>query len=273
MWNMKYCRRVHLPTRLVLYFAVLAGCAAPALPQDAAIDGFQAGNYRDAKGNAIRYRLFIPQDLESSARYPLVLFLHGLEAFGSDNRKQISGMDYAGSHAWTNPLSQSLNPAFVLAPQCPRGKFWANPLTRNPTRELKRVVALLDYLMSEYPIDPDRIYVTGQSLGAYGTWALISSYPGKFAAAVTVCGGGRTGKARALANLPIWVFHGTIDPIVPVIESRRMVSAIRKAGGSPMYTEYKFMLHNIWNLAYADPAMLLWLFQQRRLTHATPLSI
>lgn len=210
------------------------------------------------------YQLFTPAGYESGSKYPLVLFLHGLEALGSDNKKQISGMDYAGSHIWTKPQGQAVYPCFVLAPQCPRGAFWANPITRNPTGQLERVVEILDYLIRQYPIDPDRIYVTGQSLGGFGVWALISNYPDRFAAAVPVCGGGRTGKVRAIAHVPVWAFHGSADPIVPVFESRRMIAAIRKAGGDPKFTEYKFVLHNVWNLAYADPEMVIWLFHQRR---------
>ncbi len=227
------------------------------------IDGFRAEVFKDGKGKTMPYRLYIPRIQGDGARYPLVVFLHGFEARGSDNRKQLQGMDRAGSHVWASPVIQADNPCFVLAPQCPLGGLWANPLTRNPTGSLRRLVDLVGDIVKRYPVETDRIYVTGQSMGAFGAWALISNYP-LFAAAVPVCGGGRAGKARTLATIPVWAFHGSMDPVVPVFESRRMISAIRKAGGNPMYTEYSHKLHNVWNLAYSDSKMVQWLFSQRR---------
>lgn len=261
--TVEYCS-IGLFLRRVVSSVLLILLVAIARSQSEESDGFQAGIYKDGHGRTMPNRLFRPAGYESGSRYPLVLFLHGFEALGRDNKKQISGMDYAGSHIWANSLSQAAFPCFVLAPQCPKGSFWANPVTRNPTKSLRLVVDMLDSLIRQYPIDPDRIYVTGQSLGGFGTWALIGNYPNRFAAAIPVCGGGRTGKARALAKVPVWAFHGSADPFVPVFELRRMIHAIRKAGGDPRYTEYKHMLHNVWNLAYADPEMISWLFQQRR---------
>lgn len=232
--------------------------------EESVTSGFRAGLYRTAKGKELPYRLFVPAAGDSGSRYPLVLFLHGFEALGKDNKKQISGMDYAGSHVWTKSESQRTYPCFVLAPQCPKGSFWANTLTRKPSGILTCVVDLIRELMKQYPIDPDRLYVTGQSLGGFGTWALLTYYNDMFAAGVPVCGGGRTRAAASLRNVPIWAFHGAGDPIVIVFESRRMISAIRKAGGMPRYTEYQWKLHNIWNRAYAEPELLEWLFQQRR---------
>ncbi|MBI1791366.1 MAG: phospholipase, partial [Acidobacteria bacterium] len=112
--------------------------------------------------------------------------------------------------------------------------------------------------------------VTGQSLGGFGVWALIGAFPGRFAAAVPVCGGGNTRKAPSLVHLPIWAFHNAGDPVVWVLESRRMIGALRKAGGSPKYTEYPGGLHNSWDRAYHEPELLPWLFALRNsLTPAT----
>lgn len=232
--------------------------------EESTTSSFRAGLYRAENGKELPYRLFVPADGDSGDGCPLVLFLHGFEALGKDNKKQISGMDYAGSHIWTKPENQREFPCFVLAPQCPKGSFWANTLTRKPGRHLVLVVDLIQDLMKRYPIDPDRLYVTGQSLGGFGTWALLSFYPDMFAAGIPVCGGGRTRAAAALRNVPIWAFHGVGDPIVIVFESRRMISAIRKAGGMPRYTEYPWRLHNVWNSAYAEPELVQWLFHQRR---------
>lgn len=202
------------------------------------------------------YRLYRPVDVRGAR--PLILFLHGFEALGSDNRKQISGKDYAGSHAWTS------RDCFVVAPQCPLGRAWASVVTRRPSRHLRRVVNLLDALAGELPVDPDRVYVTGQSLGGFGTWALIGEYPERFAAAAPVCGGGRVRDAKAMAGIPVWAFHGALDPIVLPRESRRMVSALQRAGGQPIYTEFPMVLHNAWDLAYANPLLIEWMLAQRR---------
>ncbi|MEO7648947.1 MAG: prolyl oligopeptidase family serine peptidase, partial [Bryobacteraceae bacterium] len=117
---------------------------------------------------------------------------------------------------------------------------------------------------ARYAIDPARIYVTGQSLGGYGTWSAIAKRPDLFAAAVPVCGGGSTRKAKEIAEVPVWAFHNTFDPIVLARESRRMISAIRKAGGNPIYTEFPVGLHNAWDPAYEQPGLVAWLLAQRK---------
>ncbi|MEO7649256.1 MAG: prolyl oligopeptidase family serine peptidase, partial [Bryobacteraceae bacterium] len=184
--------------------------------------------YRTARGQKLPYRLYVPEDYNPAEKYPLVLFLHGFEALGSDNLKQVSGFDYQGSHVWTK------HRCFVLAPQCPIGGAWALPVSRRPSRYLTRALELLDDVRARYAIDPARIYVTGQSLGGYGTWSAIAKRPDLFAAAVPVCGGGSARKAKDIAEVPVWAFHNTFDPIVLARESRRMISAIRKAGGNPI---------------------------------------
>jgi predicted peptidase len=225
--------------------------------------GFGAAVFKAADGGALPYRLFAPAQ-PIGGRYPLVLFLHGFEALGNDNKKQISGMDGTGSRVWTSSANQSRHPCLVLAPQCPRGALWANPFTRNPTVQLRRVMELLREIQTHYPVDAERIYVTGQSMGGFGTWALLTEYPGYFAAGIPVCGGGSTKSAGLLADTAIWAFHGSADPVVPVHESRRMVAAIRKAGGSPRYTEYPHKMHKIWNKAYFEPGLVTWTFRQSR---------
>lgn len=248
---------------------VVLACFAAVLPVAGSADrgesdGFAAGIYRDTEGDAMPYRLYSPVALNPAVKYPLVLFLHGFEGLGKDNEKQISGMDFAGTHTWVMAHNQAAYPCFVLAPQCPIGGLWANPLTRKPTRHLRRAVALIEELRVGLPIDRNRVYVTGQSLGGYGAWAAVSYFPDFFAAAVPVCGGGRTGRARYLVGTPVWAFHGSLDPIIWPRESRRMVAALRKAGGNPRYTEFKFVGHKAWNAAYTHPELVPWLFSQAR---------
>lgn len=248
---------------------VVLACFAAWVPVAGSADrgeseGFVAGMYRDSEGGTLPYRLYSPVVLNPSGKYPLVLFLHGLEALGEDNAKQISGMDFAGTHAWVMLHHQAVYPCFVLAPQCPVGGLWTNPITRKPSKHLRRAVAMIEELSRELPIDPDRIYVTGQSMGGYGAWAAISYFPDFFAAAVPVCGGGRTGRARYIVGTPVWAFHGSLDPIIWPRESRRMIAALRKAGGNPRYTEFRFVGHSAWDAAYLHPELVPWLFSQAR---------
>ena len=119
-------------------------------------------------------------------------------------------------------------------------------------------------MQKEYSIDPQRIYLTGLSMGGYGTWDLLARKPDLFAAGVPVCGGGDESTAEQIANIPIWVFHGDLDSAVPVSRSRTMVEALKKAGGHPKYSEYPGVEHNSWDKAYADPELMKWLFAQKR---------
>jgi predicted peptidase len=120
----------------------------------------------------------------------------------------------------------------------------------------------------EFAIDSSRIYLTGQSLGGRGTWDIISKRPDVFAAAVPLCGDGNTSRIVAARNVPIWVFHGANDPLVPVAGSREMVAALQRAGSPVKYTEYPDVEHNVWTRAYVDPELHEWLFRQRRATAA-----
>jgi len=126
------------------------------------------------------------------------------------------------------------------------------------------VLDLIEALCNEYRIDKARIYLTGVSMGGYGTWDLISRRPELFAAAIPVCGGGDPAQAEKLAKLPIGAFHGDADPLVPVERPRDMIAAIKKAGGEPTYTEYKGVGHDAWTPTYRDNKVLDWLFEQKK---------
>jgi predicted peptidase len=129
---------------------------------------------------------------------------------------------------------------------------------------MKLLLGLIDSLEKTLPIDKSRIYVTGLSMGGYGTWDLISRRPERFAAAVPVCGGGDEGQAANAAKVPVWAFHGGKDGVVIPERSRNMVEALKTAGATPKYTEYPEVGHDSWNKAYADPEMMKWLFSQKR---------
>lgn len=222
-------------------------------------DRFDEGVDTDVGGSRLPYRLYRP-DRDLDGNHPLVLYLHGAGERGTDNRKHIEvhlGKEGAVGGAFACEPVQTDHPHFFLAPQCPNGTSWRGTVA-------EAAVALVRKLMQELPVDPDRIYVTGISMGGYGTFYVAESHPTLFAAAVPQSGGGEPRSAARITQLPLWVFHGALDDVVPVTASRVMVEAIRAAGGTPRYTEYPTLGHDIWDTAYSEPALLDWLFTQRR---------
>ena len=194
------------------------------------------------------YLLFLPQGYEGSAkRWPLMLFLHGAGESGSDLAK-------VKTHGPPKMVESKPDFPFILvSPQSPR-MGW-NVETLN---------ALLDDILQNYRVDPDRVYLTGLSMGGYGTWALAEAHPERFAAIVPICGGGNPADAPKLASLPIWVFHGAKDPTVPLRRSQEMVEAIKAAGGNPKFTIYPEAGHDSWTETYNNPELYRWLLEQKR---------
>jgi predicted peptidase len=225
------------------------------------IDGFIGRTYRSASGETMPYRLFVPPSYNDERRYPLVLWLHGAGGAGKNNIAQISADQISGTRTWTRPQNQTKYPAFVLVPQNPGN--WVNSLDEL-SPEMLLVLGIIDSVQAEFKIDAGRIYVAGQSDGGYGTWNLITQRPDIFAAAIPLCGGGDPRSAGRLSKMPLWVFHGRRDDVIPVSESRKMIAAIQKAGGRPRYTEYSRVGHDVWKPAFAEPELVAWLFAQRK---------
>lgn len=231
-------------------------------PQDT-FDGFVAKEYRNAQREVMPYRLFVPEGYRKENSYPLVLWLHGGAGRGRDNLKHITGGNLAGSHVWTKAVNQSRHPCFVVAPQCAENELWATMEKSLPTRQLLLALELLDSLQRSFSLDGRRIYVAGQSMGGFGAWGLVAAHPKRFAASVPVCGGGDEAEAHKLVRVPIWAFHGELDAAVNAERSRSMIAAIRRAGGTPRYTEYKGAGHQVWDRAFNEPELLDWVFAQR----------
>ena len=235
---------------------------------------FEARIYREASAGSLPYRLFKPANYDPKQKYPLVLFLHGADGAGNDNRRQFNGGNEVPAKALTAPENQAKYPCFILAPQCSIQSRWARyGEDVHPTEPTLLTLAVLSRLPREFSIDRDRLYIVGLSMGGFGVWDLISHYPNLFAAAVPICSGGDTNKAPLLVRLPIWCFHGDADPLVPVGYAREMIAAIKKAGGNPKYTEYPGVGHNSYVNAFKEPELLPWLFAQKRhslTTAATP---
>jgi predicted peptidase len=132
------------------------------------------------------------------------------------------------------------------------------------SKPMTAALELLASLQAKYPVDPNRLLVTGLSMGGYGTWDIIARHPTMFAGALALCGGGDPTQAQAIRDVPVWAFHGDQDPAVPVRGSRKMIQALRKAGGNPRYTEVAGRGHDVWTVAYRDVEVVRWLLSQRR---------
>ena len=216
----------------------------------------------------LNYRIYVPTDLPKEEKIPLLLMLHGAGERGDDNARQlINGVPFILSY-----LKSRNQPAIILMPQCPKEMRWvevswaepAHTMPAEPSVPMKAVKKLLEETMKEFPIDPQRVYVTGLSMGGFGTWDIIQRYPDLFAAALPICGGGDTAQAERLKNMPIWAFHGSIDKVVIPERSRNMIAAIKKAGGQPIYTEYPGVGHVSWTQTYSNHAVMDWLFAQEK---------
>ena len=216
------------------------------------------------------YRLFRPN---ASGHLPLVVFLHGSGGLGTDNEKQMGLGNIFGTRVWALPENQKAFPCYVVAPQTDRG--WVRYGQPSPGDSVARVTPglgdgarvafeLIDALVKEFPIDKQRIYLTGQSMGGAGAWHMVAQRPRFFAAAVICCGSASLDTAAAAAGTPLWNFHGDADATVPVKVSRDRIATLRKAGGHPLSTEYAGVGHNVWEWAYTEPSLVRWLFSKRR---------
>jgi predicted peptidase len=214
------------------------------------------------------YRTLAPGAIAPDEQYPLVIFLHGAGERGADNEKQlVHGMkDFASDEV------RSKYPAFVIAPQCPTEMKWTDvdwsadkhSAPSEPSRPLAAVFALIDKLLAEQPIDRSRVYITGLSMGGYGTWDAVSRKPELFAAAAPICGGGDPLTVTRFKHVPLWAFHGSDDRAVRPERSREMIAALKAAGSDPKYTEYPGVGHDSWSRTYSNPEFYAWLFGQRK---------
>lgn len=209
------------------------------------------------------YRLFVPPSYDAAKKYPIVLWLHGAAGRGSDNFSQISGGNSAGSHFWTTAENQAKYRAFVLAPQVDAAKGWARPHTNTPPVAIRLALEILDKIAKLYSIDRTREYLVGQSMGGEGVWAALSIAPRRFAAAIALCGYGDAYMIPRVAKVPVWIFQGEEDPLVPVTRAREWVAELRKAGGTPNYSEYPSIGHNVWDVVFSEPGLAEWLFSHQ----------
>jgi predicted peptidase len=270
--------------------------AAPSSSQS--VNDFKTGTHTFA-GTTLPFRLFIPKNYRAGEKFPLILFLHGAGERGSDNVKPV--IDNLGALIFARDSNQAKHPAFILAPQCPAAPDqwvdvpWGNgnySQDKTPiSNELRNVADMLDSLLRAYSIDTNRLYAVGSSMGGFGTWDIVTRYPGKFAATIPVVGAGDPSKAGLIAHMGIWAHHGDADLAVPVTGSRNMMKALDGQGGKVfftdcgfascqgppkskvedtvtgpnpprhVYSEYKGLDHELWYSAYSRyDGLIDWLF-------------
>lgn len=208
------------------------------------------------------YLLYLPKDYdaEQGRRWPLVLFLHGSGERGDD-------VQLVATQGLPKLVEEGQDfPFLLVSPQCPERGWWTTE------ENVAALAALLDEIERSYAVDSDRVYVTGLSMGGYGTWALATAYPRRFAAIVPICGGGDPTTVCAIRHVPAWAFHGENDTIVPPRQSFDMVDALQACGGNVRLTTYPGVGHDSWTRTYADPELYSWLLDQRR-NDASPLTL
>lgn len=222
------------------------------------------------KGVAYKYQVYVPAEWNKNKRWPVILFLHGAGERGDDGLAQTQ-VGIGGAIRFHSDRV----PAVVVMPQCRKEKWWTQP-------EMEEMaLAALDATVKQFRGDRARLYLTGLSMGGFGTFGLGARQSGKFAALVPICGGVRLPRrpnlpaveepagnpyaatASKIGKTPIWIFHGGADPTVPVTESQKMVEALKAAGAAPKYTEYPGVGHNSWDKAYGETELWKWLFEQR----------
>ena len=202
----------------------------------------------------IDYLLYLPKDYgigESGAKlWPLILFLHGRGERGSD-------LQLVKKHGIPRIIDEEPDfPFIAVSPQCPLDSWWGS--------QVEVLKALLDSVLAKYAVDPDRVYLTGLSMGGYGAWALGIQHPEMFAAVVPICGGGEPDAVCALKNVPVWAFHGDADTVVKISESEQMVEALQACGGDVNFTVYPGVEHDSWTQTYANPGLYEWFLSHSR---------
>ncbi|MGD9144751.1 MAG: prolyl oligopeptidase family serine peptidase [Anaerolineae bacterium] len=200
----------------------------------------------------LEYLLFLPQDYHKhlGKEWPLILFLHGAGERGDD-------LALVKTHGIAKIVEEEPNfPFIAISPQCPENTRWWEY-----TRTLK---AILDQVMAEFAVDEQRIYLTGLSMGGFGTWSLAMDYPDLFAAIAPICGGGLSDFVAVIKDVPVWAFHGAKDLAVPLQASQRMVDALRAVGGNVKFTVYPGVGHDSWTQTYENPELYEWFLQHSR---------
>jgi len=225
---------------------------APGLSQEKPTSGTQVATSSEIVTRSKQnYLLYLPKNYAPDDKHPLVLFLHGAGERGDGKLERVK------VHGPPKLIADGKEfPFIVVSPQCKEGGWW----------DAAELSGLLDHIEANYKVDKDRIYVTGLSMGGFGTWALALREPNRFAAIAPICGGGNSIAARYTKRLTaaVWAFHGDKDAVVPLSESEEMVDALKKNKVDVKLTVYPGVNHNSWTQTYDNDELYTWLLKHRR---------
>ena len=224
--------------------------------------------------DTLLYRILMPENFDKTKTYPVLLFLHGAGERGNDNQAQL----IHGGKLFLRPEVRANYPAIVIFPQCPEDSYWSNVKSsmvngkRNfefekggkPTLAMKMVMSLMEQVKDLPYTDNKRIYAGGLSMGGMGTFEILRRMRGEFAAAFAVCGGDNPENVRKYKNIPLWIFHGAKDDVVPPENSQIIADALKAKKADVKFTMYPEANHNSWDQAFAEPELLSWLFSHKR---------
>ncbi len=220
--------------------------------------GFKNLEYKDEAGKIYKYVIFIPHNYDAAKEYPLIMFLHGSGESGSDGKKQAeTGLGNAIKK------NEKAFPFFVLFPQASELRSAVRGRWSYGAPDSERALKILEITKKDYKINSKQLYLTGLSMGGFGTWSWVESKPEMWAAIAPVCGAGNPAAAVKFKDIPCWCFHGDNDKSVPVEKSREMIEAMKKAGGKPKYDEFPGVGHNSWDKAYGNPELYSWFLEHR----------
>ena len=248
-----------------------------------AFDVMTKETYVSSDGTTLPYRLYVPEDYSSEKEYSFLLFLHGAGNRGDDNEKQvvvntglINRIIDGEKVTYNGEIIDSGKEFIIVAPQCQRDYQWVDTswsVTPDPSYKLEdapqsqhmtAVVELIGDMQKKYNLNLSRMYITGLSMGGFGTWDLLMRYPDLFAAAIPMGGAGDTSKANIIKNTPVWTFHQLHDPTVASAGTVAMVKALTEVGAEVKFTPYFDTVHNAWTKGYAEPDLLQWLYSHTK---------
>jgi predicted peptidase len=258
------------------FLVLLIGLIFPVFLKAQKKSPFDRGSYI-LKGDTLHYRILFPLDFDASKKYPVILVLHGAGERGNDNEAELK----YGTELFLRDTIREKYAAIVIYPQCPASSYWSDVKIQKdsasqklkfifqvdapPTKAMQCLLGFVDELLDKPYVDKHKFYVGGLSMGGMGTLEIIGRKPGVFAAAFSICGGDNTLNAKKYAKkVPLWIFHGEKDSVVPYEHSESIVAAIKEAGGKPKYTLYPNDDHNSWNDAFAEPLLIPWLFSHNK---------
>lgn len=259
--------RLTIASSIFLIFCVLVSKA-----QD--LKKYDKGNFIKGK-DSIYYRILFPENFDAGKQYPIVFFLHGSGERGNDNQKQLNN----GGKLFLKPDIRKQFPAIIVFPQCSEDSFWSNvefPLDAQgkrgfnfqkkgkPTKAMQALLGMIDNFLEKPFVDQNKVYVGGLSMGGMGTYELLRRKPKLFAGAFAICGGDNVANVQKYQHVPLWIFHGEKDDVVPAVFSTIISNQLKVLGKEPKLTLYPNASHNSWDAAFADPKLLPWLFSNEK---------